>query len=462
MAALSGGYDPAWAGTASHAGVQSSVLRFQLAQEELFSSLVREGDRAGAPCVLLLDRGALDGRVFCSDEEWAAVLLATGCSDEELLARYDMVVHMRTAALLGGDHYEWGAGSNNEARMHSPAEARGCDERCALVYARHAQHVIVDNTPAFSDKIGAVLSAVTRALERHSADGVAADLGGAARTKSRVGAEVLGRMPLAERAGARVFDFTVTFLDGRGGPNVRRGREVTDAPAVQRWCDGASCEWVGGGGGGGGGEPLTRTLTLSAAHGGANDRYEQRLAAPGDEPHEASARSVISRAEYELAIEAAQRRRGGGGTVAEAAEAGEAPAVEAAGHSMLLDAATAAGSSPHTLPVVCKRAVAFTVAGGHHCELVHYFVPGRAASSYPGEVSYDRPQSMREHPDWLLAALQTTHEGGGADDEQSLCSSEDDIFGAGGASFTQEAASFSPKRPKLDDASQSSCGTPPH
>ena len=457
------GYDPAWAGTSSHASVQAAVLRFQLAQEEMFSSIVQERPPAAAlaapatssseqqqqqqqqqPCVLLLDRGALDGRVFCSDTEWASVLRSLESDDEQLLARYDLVVHMRTAAFMGGNHYQWGKGSNNEARMHSPEEARSCDDRCAQVYSRHAQHVIVDNEAAFRDKIGTVLSAVTRALERRSGDGE--DLGGAARTKHRVSAQALDRMPLAERAAARVFDYTVTFLAGRGGANVRRGREVTeapDAPEVRRWREGGQCEWVAAGGSGAG----------STAPPGANDRYEQRVAAPGDKPREASVRSVISRDAYEAAIDAAQRRSAG--TDADPLPPRPPPPTEADGagtassseQSMLLEAATAAGTASQKLAVVFKRTVAFTAVGGHHCELVHYFNPERMRACFPDEVGFDRPQSMRECPPWVV--LSPSKGGGLGDEAEENSSSEDDAFGAGGCSFTQEAAGCSPKRARV-------------
>ena len=159
----SGGYDPAWVGGPQHIDLQHIFITHQIAQEESFLGLAKLRE---APAVVLCDRGCLDGFTFCSAAEWSEVLAKAGVTQEELFARYDLVVHLKTAAGFEGDRfYQFGPGSNNPSRFHTPSQALECDLKSAQVYGAHPAFVVVENRPTFEEKIGAVLAAVQSRLK---------------------------------------------------------------------------------------------------------------------------------------------------------------------------------------------------------------------------------------------------------------------------------------------------------
>ena len=122
--------------------------------------------------VLILDRGAMDGKLFCTDVEWRQVLKDTAFTDQDLLNRYDLCVHL-TSCAAGLDtsthdrkfietHYEYGVGSNNPSRYHTPEQACESDERSREVYGQHPHYFEVRNKPKFSDKIKEIMSIVSQ------------------------------------------------------------------------------------------------------------------------------------------------------------------------------------------------------------------------------------------------------------------------------------------------------------
>lgn len=102
------------------------------------------------PAVELCDRGTVDGAAYWpgSDTLWSSV----GTTRAEQLARYDVVIHMRTPA---SDH---GYDRTNALRVESAEEAARIDERIALEWDGHPRRVVVEASPEFFTK-------ATRALE---------------------------------------------------------------------------------------------------------------------------------------------------------------------------------------------------------------------------------------------------------------------------------------------------------
>ena len=54
--------------------------------------------------MVIMDRGALDGAAYVSHSQWIDILGNTGYTEEDLLGRYDIVVHLETAA-KGADKF---------------------------------------------------------------------------------------------------------------------------------------------------------------------------------------------------------------------------------------------------------------------------------------------------------------------------------------------------------------------
>jgi hypothetical protein len=121
-----GGYDPRWAGTPDHVSLQGVFLKMQLAQEDAYRAIAALRPE---PCILLHDRGALDGSSFCSEEEWERVLEKEGTTENLLFERYDLVLHLASTASEEEfeKYYQYGEGSNNPARFHTPQQAKLAD-----------------------------------------------------------------------------------------------------------------------------------------------------------------------------------------------------------------------------------------------------------------------------------------------------------------------------------------------
>ena len=83
----SGGFDPSWAGTAKERELQKTLIRAQLAREDVFESMAKL--REPMPAVMLCDRGTLDGEAFCPPEHWTEALHDMGVTKQELYDNYD-------------------------------------------------------------------------------------------------------------------------------------------------------------------------------------------------------------------------------------------------------------------------------------------------------------------------------------------------------------------------------------
>ena len=62
---------------------------------EFFISIAASYDR---PSIVFCDRGACDISAYMPRKSWESVLAYSGYEEEQLLGRYDAVVHLTTAA----------------------------------------------------------------------------------------------------------------------------------------------------------------------------------------------------------------------------------------------------------------------------------------------------------------------------------------------------------------------------
>mmetsp|Transcript_105401 Transcript_105401/g.263787 ORF Transcript_105401/g.263787 Transcript_105401/m.263787 type:complete len:503 (-) Transcript_105401:17-1525(-) len=209
----SGGYDPSWHGSQMHVRLQQMFLKFQIEQEDTYGGF-REL-RPGKPHLLLHDRGCLDGRLFCTDQQWKQVLDGVGRSEDELLKRYDLIIHMTTVAADMEEMYDYGPGSTNPSRYHTPEQARHADVLAQEIYARHPHVRVIPNFPDFNQKMEAVVRCVTEAVQ---VDGLAGD-----RERQLLPADSVP--PLGTKAWPvepEIYDIQVTFLDAELTESLRR------------------------------------------------------------------------------------------------------------------------------------------------------------------------------------------------------------------------------------------------
>jgi predicted ATPase len=119
---------------------QRFVLRTQIHLEDNIALYAKATNQN---CVLLCDRGLMDGAAYVTDKEFNSLL-----SNESLDVigardtRYNAVLHLVTAADGAEAHYTL---DNNLARHETPDEARMKDGKTQKAWAGHPHHVIFSN-----------------------------------------------------------------------------------------------------------------------------------------------------------------------------------------------------------------------------------------------------------------------------------------------------------------------------
>lgn len=100
--------------------------------------------------LVLCDRGTIDALAYwpgAPEEFWASVQ----STFEAELARYDVVIHLRTPTPAEGYNHK------NPLRTESPAQAAEIDERIALAWAPHPRRFLVPSSANFLDKAARAL-----------------------------------------------------------------------------------------------------------------------------------------------------------------------------------------------------------------------------------------------------------------------------------------------------------------
>ena len=133
---------------------QAHQLRLQIFNEDHFASLSESFADEKEP-VFLCDRGAMDGKAFCSPADWKRALAQANLSEDDLRSsRYDGVIHMVSAAIGAESHYTL---ENNDARQETVEQAAAADYRVRAAWLGHHKRLrIVDNSTDFTAKISRV------------------------------------------------------------------------------------------------------------------------------------------------------------------------------------------------------------------------------------------------------------------------------------------------------------------
>lgn len=140
-----------------HVYFQSSLLRLQLMLEDTFYETAKR-EAGGQPCVIICDRGTMDGKGFANDAEWEAVMDIVGSNITKLRdRRYDAVIHLESAAVNVPAYYTQ---ANNKARQENVAEASMFDARVLKAWVGHPHLKIIKSRENFEDKINELMKVV--------------------------------------------------------------------------------------------------------------------------------------------------------------------------------------------------------------------------------------------------------------------------------------------------------------
>ena len=142
---------------------QRAILGLQL---ELEAHAMEQAYAMGVPAAVICDRGTMDGAAYCTADQFVRVMAAHGYSREALLARYDLVVHLVSAAVDAPEAYTTG---NNEARFEDLNGAIDQEYKTRTAWLEHPNRLVLGGYDSFAAKLQAAVDAIESYLE--SCDG---------------------------------------------------------------------------------------------------------------------------------------------------------------------------------------------------------------------------------------------------------------------------------------------------
>ena len=136
---------------------QRVVLEEQLAKEKTrdYAAKACKNDKV----IILYDRGILDNRAYLKDEEFKMLIDEKNITEAEILSRYDLVIHLVTAADGKEEYYE-----RTRVRTETIEEARQKDRRTMESWSNHPNLKIIGNDTLFDEKIKKAVNSIREFL----------------------------------------------------------------------------------------------------------------------------------------------------------------------------------------------------------------------------------------------------------------------------------------------------------
>lgn len=149
---ISGGISPATMGMYEF---QKYCIALQLKKEEICYKAAQEIE--GERVLIFIDRGINDDMAYVGAEDFRKILKGFDMVPEEINDRYDMVVHLVTAAKGKEEAYTL---SNNVARYETIDEARYMDDMALKAWKDHPNRAIIGNENEFEVKMVKAIQSV--------------------------------------------------------------------------------------------------------------------------------------------------------------------------------------------------------------------------------------------------------------------------------------------------------------
>lgn len=142
---------------------QKTIFQLQFKKEELYRNYAYEYSlKSGQNCVIIYDRGLMDGKSFMPDDEFLDILKELQLKEVDVRDRYDGVFHLVTAANGAAEYYTLG---NNKARSEGIEEAIKVDNACIAAWTGHPHFRVIDNNfKDFSSKLDKLKMEILRLL----------------------------------------------------------------------------------------------------------------------------------------------------------------------------------------------------------------------------------------------------------------------------------------------------------
>lgn len=139
---------------------QKLILKHQLQKEKVYDEATKFIPRS-KKVVIIYDRGLIDNKAYIGQNKFNKLLNELNLNEIDLMDRYDMVIHLVTAADGKEEYYTL---ENNNARSESASEACELDKKTINAWLGHNNLKIIDNSTNFEDKINRTLDTINNLL----------------------------------------------------------------------------------------------------------------------------------------------------------------------------------------------------------------------------------------------------------------------------------------------------------
>lgn len=134
---------------------QKIILDYQLNKEMSYEQAAHYLEATGRDVIILYDRGVMDNKAYLDWVDWNKMLKEKSLFETDLVDRYDLVIHMVSAALGKEDAYTL---ANNGARTETKEEAIELDGKTLSAWSSHSNLKVIDNSCDFDEKVENVLN----------------------------------------------------------------------------------------------------------------------------------------------------------------------------------------------------------------------------------------------------------------------------------------------------------------
>ena len=142
---------------------ERAILETQLALENQF---VRLAEVCTKPVLIVCDRGTMDISAYIKPEEWDEITAMAGTSPNELLERYDAVLHLVSAADGAEQYYTTATNATRyeQANEEGLQIARMLDKKIIKAWTGHPHLRVINNHDDFEAKLNRVLNEISKVV----------------------------------------------------------------------------------------------------------------------------------------------------------------------------------------------------------------------------------------------------------------------------------------------------------
>ena len=142
---------------------ERAILETQLILENQF---MRLAEVCTKPVLIVCDRGAMDISAYIKPEEWLEITAMAGTSPNELIERYDAVLHLVSAADGAEQYYTTATNATRyeQANEEGLRIARELDKKVIKAWTGHPHLRVINNHVDFENKLNRVLNEISKVV----------------------------------------------------------------------------------------------------------------------------------------------------------------------------------------------------------------------------------------------------------------------------------------------------------